>query len=360
MKKLKRIASQNLGISALVLALAMRFFFQLNQTVYEHIYFRAVFPFIRKVQSGIDAFWIVPGYYILCSLVLAWLIWRWPNRKGIKKFSLRLGNLLSGTAAIFLFLFGYMYLDRGYVNRNALTSVPDKVNLASHYLATMERAVELRVALIPAADTTKITAISTIPEAGEIQKWVGNVLSDYPAKRTPIKNVQFKPKGVLRRLGISGIYNPFTGETNVDAALPNIQNVFVSAHEMAHAIGITSEAEADFVAYLACLQSGDALAEYAAEYMLWRQIAREINKTYPKEVIEQLAMNIPPQLQRDRTALLASYFAHNAYFPGVTKSLNNTYLKVQGIEAGADDYDGFLKIYLSWNQKQIQVGNLSE
>lgn len=350
MIKRKRIASRYGGISALVLALAMRFFFALYPGAFEAVYFQHAFPFIRKIQSWIDFLWVIPGYYILAFSLVGWLIWRWPKKSGLKKFAIRIANLISGMAASFLFLFGMMYLDRGYANRYDLENPPEQVNLVSHYTATMTRAMSARSSIPFANDTLDITMINEFPTE-KIKKWVSDVLIEYPAGDIDIDLVKFKPAGILRRLGISGIYNPFTGEANIDAALPSIQMVYVAAHEMAHAHGITSEAEANFVAYLACLESGDPIAVYAAEYMLWRQIAQEINKTYPRELLDDLVKTIPQKLIQDRQALIAVYYAHKAYFPAVTHTLNNTYLKVQGIEAGADDYDGFLKIYLAWNQK---------
>lgn len=352
MKKLKRIASQNLGITALILALAMRFLFWASPSLFEAIYFDKIFPAIRTIQSWIDWLWLVPGYYLLFGIFIAWLIYRRPRKRKFKLFFNRLGNFVGTILALFLFCFGYMYLDKGYAERAGLTDYPDTVDIVSHYVDAMQRTSKIRASLIAAGDTSSIVEIEEIPSIEEIQSWVGSILDAYPAKTVPIKLVQFKPRGTLRRLSISGIYNPFTGEANVDAALPNIQNIYVCAHEMAHAHGITSEAEANFVAYLACLRSGNKMAEYAAEYALWRQIAGEVNKTQPKEIREQLVQQIPIGLQRDRQAIIAAYYAHKAYFPQVTNTLNDTYLRVQGIEAGADDYDGFLKIYLAWLQQQ--------
>jgi len=149
-------------------------------------------------------------------------------------------------------------------------------------------------------------------------------------------------------MSIAGIYNPFTGEANLDNALPSLPRIFTIAHEIAHGYGITSEAEANFVAFLACHQSGDALGNYAGAYALWRQMASEINTTYPPEYIEILAAQIPLELKNDRQAILESYYKYKGYFPNITDALNDTYLKIQGIEKGTDDYNGFLQLYFRW------------
>ncbi len=51
--------------------------------------------------------------------------------------------------------------------------------------------------------------------------------------------------------GITGIYSPFTGEPNVNVAVPDIYIPFTTLHEMAHQRGYGSEDEANFLAYIA-------------------------------------------------------------------------------------------------------------
>jgi hypothetical protein len=350
---LKRIASRNLGITFLILTLVIRFVFWLSPALFEAIYFQHIFPTIRQMQSVLDFIWFVPGFYFLLVFLLGWLILRFPKqKKAIKKFLLQFANLIGGLTALFMLLFGYQYLDKGFAERINLSKNPIEANLIDEYIAAMDRAMNARNGIPELQSMTDVTALTEWPSNSEIQNQVAKVLSMYPARETPIQMVQFKPGRTLRRLGISGIYNPFSGEANVESSLPSIQNAYVSAHEMAHAMGITSEAEANFVAYLACVNSQDPFLIYAGEFALWRQIAQEINKTYPVEVRNNLRAIIPNELMADRMAILNLYRQSPAYFPEVTENMNDAYLKLQGIEAGADDYDGFLKLYLAWAETQ--------
>ncbi|MCW3106756.1 MAG: hypothetical protein JWQ09_1262, partial [Segetibacter sp.] len=56
-------------------------------------------------------------------------------------------------------------------------------------------------------------------------------------------------------LGFLGYYNPFTGEAQVNLTQPRFLIPFVSCHEMAHQLGYASESEANFVGYLAAINS---------------------------------------------------------------------------------------------------------
>jgi hypothetical protein len=76
-----------------------------------------------------------------------------------------------------------------------------------------------------------------------------------------IDNLYFSaPKEVyfseaLSYLSISGFYFPFTAEANINTKEGNIYIPFVICHEKAHQYGIMREQDANFVAYLACIQS---------------------------------------------------------------------------------------------------------
>ena len=214
----------------------------------------------------------------------------------------------------------------------------------------MDRALMHRDEIPGIAAIPSVEDIQEWPLDSEIDSWVQAILlpEGYPAK-TKIRVRHIRPEGALRRINITGIYNPFSGEANVDSGLPHLLLIFTTAHEIAHAYGITSEAEANFVAYLACLRSENPAAQYAAEYALWRYFANEINMHFPEDVIEALAAKIPEPLRNDREAILKTYFKYKGYFPEVTDAINDTYLKIQGVKSGTDDYNDFLKLYLRWN-----------
>ncbi len=336
-----------MGITSLLLVLIVRFIFVSFPMVQESVYFDGLFPFIRRIQSWLYFLWIVPGYYIIAALLLLIIVFGLRRRKPWKNVLMNGLNGLGWIVSVYMVYFGFQYTSQGYAERNHLTIDDYEVNIAAIYLEVMEDAHQARLRLELPADSS-ILSVSHIPSDEEISSWVSGVLSDFPASTIPTKAQRVRPEGTLRRLGISGIYNPFTGEANIDAGLTNLQQVYVLAHELAHSMGITSEAEANFVSFLACLKSQDPIGEYAAHYMLWRQVAREVNRELAPEQVEALAAQIPEELRQDREAIIRQYYKHEAYFPELTDAFNDTYLKMQGISSGVENYNEFLQLYLSW------------
>lgn len=267
-------------------------------------------------------------------------------------FLKRLANFAGGIIALFLLLWGFNYANIGYASRAGLPAVPDSTNVAFQYEAVMNRALFYRARIPEIAMVAHIEEVKKWPTDAEVGGWVQDILlpKGYPAK-SKIRVRHIRPEGTLRSVNITGIYNPFSGEANVESGLPHLLLLFTTAHEIAHAYGITSEAEANFIAYLACIESENPAAQYAAEYALWRYFANEINMFFPEEIIEALAATIPEAMRKDREEILKKYFKYKGYFPELTDAINDTYLKIQGVESGTDDYNDFLKLYLRWERQ---------
>ena len=69
---------------------------------------------------------------------------------------------------------------------------------------------------------------------------------------------------VMSYINFTGFFFPFTGEANVNTDSPACYLPATIAHELAHQRGVAEEDEANFVAVLACLESGDPVFCYSA------------------------------------------------------------------------------------------------
>ena len=91
---------------------------------------------------------------------------------------------------------------------------------------------------------------------------------------------------IMSYLDFTGFFFPFTGEANINVDSPACLVPATIAHEIAHQRGVAEEDEANFVAVLASLESGDPVycyssallayihlgnALYAADYDAWQE-----------------------------------------------------------------------------------------
>jgi len=131
---------------------------------------------------------------------------------------------------------------------------------------------------------------------------------------------------------ITGIYFPFTGEANINIDFPDYSIPFTAAHELAHQRGVAREDEANFIAFLACMESDDPYILYSGslnmlEYVL-NALARADKDLY-SEVYFSLNENVRGEL-RAYSLFFEKYRDSTA--SKVNEAVNDTYLKVQGTE----------------------------
>lgn len=68
---------------------------------------------------------------------------------------------------------------------------------------------------------------------------------------------------VMYQADCTGVYFPFSMEANYNSYLSDLGYPSVAAHELAHLKGYIYEDEADFMAYLACVGSGEPYLQYS-------------------------------------------------------------------------------------------------
>lgn len=134
--------------------------------------------------------------------------------------------------------------------------------------------------------------------------------------------------GWMRRMGVSGIYLPFSGECHVDGSYPLLQQWFTIAHEIAHGYGITDEGECNFVAFMALQASADDSFVYAAWFSLLLELV-------PRSEFEML----PSELAMDRLMLRQNAERYPPYIPRLAEKTNHLFLKSQGVDDGIESYD---------------------
>jgi len=88
-----------------------------------------------------------------------------------------------------------------------------------------------------------------------------------------IQNPTSPPKPIASSLifsynGVSGIYNPFTGEANVNQLNSQFMIPVVALHELSHQQGNAREDEANFLAYIVANASEDKFSRYSGNLLV--------------------------------------------------------------------------------------------
>ncbi|MBX7221865.1 MAG: DUF3810 domain-containing protein [Blastocatellia bacterium] len=154
----------------------------------------------------------------------------------------------------------------------------------------------------------------------------------------------------MARLGISGIYAPFTGEANYNGLLPDCELPFTMAHEMAHQHGYASEDEANFVAFLVCSTSASAECRYSAFLLANQYVLFSLALTGTD--ITSLVTQLAPGPKADLKAIRDFWLHYRGWLQKVANRVNDTYLKANGVQQGVASYGEMVMLLADFYRKK--------
>jgi uncharacterized membrane protein YidH (DUF202 family) len=156
---------------------------------------------------------------------------------------------------------------------------------------------------------------------------------------------------ILNYTGVSGYYNPFTGEAQVNTAMPGFVLPFVTCHEIGHQIGYAKEDEANFAGFLTADLHPDTIFRYAAYFDMYSYARREL---YQRDSISAKAIGqqLSPHIKADFIYLKNFYKSYeNPVEPLITK-IYAQYLKVNQQPGGMDTYSEVVAMLVAYYKKQ--------
>jgi hypothetical protein len=142
---------------------------------------------------------------------------------------------------------------------------------------------------------------------------------------------------VITKIGLEGYYNPLSGEANVNMLLPVVDLPFVTAHEIAHQLGVAREDEANLVGYLVATNSKDLNFQYSGYYAILRNLLFEVRLIAPDQY-EALYESINPRTITDYKNGIAFWRQYNNQMFGYMSATLDSFLKINNQHKGIDSY----------------------
>lgn len=144
---------------------------------------------------------------------------------------------------------------------------------------------------------------------------------------------------LLTRLGVTGIYIPWTGEPHWNSQYTHAALPFVACHELAHAAGYAREDEANLLGWLACRAHPDPLFRYAGELIALSYILGPLEAADPLQ-FRELLQRIPEGMRADFRAL--ERFGRRDSLASIGDPVRDLFLRSQGDPDGVASYARFL------------------
>lgn len=137
---------------------------------------------------------------------------------------------------------------------------------------------------------------------------------------------------------ISGVYTFFTGEANLNVNFPDYVLPYTAAHEFAHQRGIAREDEANFVAFLVCMESDDHYIRYSAYLNVYEYVANALYSA-DKNSYSYVYQTLPYGVKTDMAAYSKFFKKYQkTVISEVSGAVNDTFLNINGVEEGSKSY----------------------
>ncbi len=329
----------------------------------EAYYSRGLFISIRKIIGAVSSWLPFPLIYLFFGLLVVWLVFRlikldwraFQTWQGWGLAGLNIGAFLGGVVFFFFFLWGFNYGRIPFTKQLGLTLKPIPVDTLFRKLEQQTTEVlSLRRQLAADQDTT--LTVQPLPANLEAlaRSSVKATLADlgYP-NQGMVRGRFLRPKGIFLRFSSAGLYWPFVGEGNIDSGLPHLQQPFTLAHEIAHGYGITNEGVCNFIAYLACQQSGNAYLQYSGKVAYWRYLAIAY-QGLQKNKYWEYRNNLPAGFQADLEAINRTLAKYPDIMPRFRNFAYDQYLKSQGIAEGMASYSQIIMLEDAYGKRLME------
>lgn len=168
---------------------------------------------------------------------------------------------------------------------------------------------------------------------------------------TGVKPVYFSR--FLSALDFTGIYCPFTGESNVNVDSPASMLPATVAHELAHQRGITSEQECNFLAILAATTCGDKAYAYSGWLSGYIYLGNALYRADP-DTYWAIRNALPETVQADLRYQNEYWDQFEDKAPQkVSNRVYDSFLKGYGQELGLQSYGTVADLLVTYYKDRI-------
>ncbi len=312
----------------------------------ETVYSRSAYPIVRQLVTGLSSLTSVVLFdLLLIGVVVALLGW-WTLRliRAPRGGRLRALTLLAGQTVVFAAAFYLMFLGIWGLNYRR-----ESLGAQLGYAESRVTGPVLETLTAAAIDNLNRLYDSTQgdswpqldelparlgPAFERVQQWLGvsPVMSGLVPKRSLLTPY-------FRRAGIDGMVDPFFLQILVNETVLPFERPHVTAHEWAHVAGFAHEAEANFVAWLTCLEGDDAM-----RYSAWSFLVSRLLAALPEAPQQRLRAALGPGPRADFAAVRARLNHTIPLVRRTARRINDRYLKANRVASGVASYGEVLQL----------------
>lgn len=185
-------------------------------------------------------------------------------------------------------------------------------------------------------------AYKNLPEEYEYLK------RDYPSVKPAVGSI------LMSNIHISGIYPYVFPEAIVNIYTPIMSLPHTICHEMAHQRGFAREDEANYIAYLACIQSDNPLIVYSGYYTAFSYAMNQLY-VYDYESWATIKDYVNPDIISDMRRENTYWKQFETIDNKVTESVNDVFLEIMDVRDGVHSYGRMVDLLIAEAKKHNEI-----
>ena len=310
----------------------------------EAVYARTIYPGVAFLLSFLnkwvsfsldDAFYALLAVFLMVLLILVLL-----RKIRFGRFILNILQTLSVCYVLFYWFWGFNYYRSGINERLQIAkSKPDTVQ----FVRVLESLISQTNESYCSFDSITKPEISRLVESS-YQKLAPFLKLNYPQGMRVAKPITLS--GFFAKAGIAGYYGPFFSEVHLNDSLLMIEYPQVLAHESAHQLGVTSEAEANFYSWLVCSKSDSKYLRYSANISIINYFLSQGRRLHNfAGLVHQINKPVIDDIRKVQKHWESM---RNEQIDKAAGKVNDVYLKTNKVEKGIEDYFGVVQFVMDF------------
>ena len=283
--------------------------------------------------------------YILTELAL--LILRGERMNRLYCLLVRLTALGLAVYALFCLLWGVYYYGDDFIARSGLKA--EEISREELELVTLFFADRLNeyAPLVPrdAAGLCRTDRAEVLRRSPAIFRAAQRRFPCLAGPEIPAKGMFFSR--ILSIMDFTGFFCPFTAEANVSLDFPEAFFAATVVHELSHQRGVAKEQEANFVAVMASLESGDPDYCYSACMMAYAHLGNALAGVDP-HALWMIYCGLDEGVKADLLANTAYWAQFDTPIQTVTNTVYEGFLQSYGQTLGMRSYGACVDLLVNY------------
>ena len=152
---------------------------------------------------------------------------------------------------------------------------------------------------------------------------------------------------LFSQFGTTGIFICFTGESCVNPDTYEAWIPFTMCHEIAHRQAVAAEDEANFCAYLACMENPRNDFRYSGAFAAYIYCNNALAKV-DRSAAASIWQNVADGVRADAQAANEHYAQYEGKVQDAAQKVNDAYLKAFSEESGVQSYGEVADLLIAW------------